>query len=300
MPAEKLSEFRRLQQRFYRIYEASPDLCREDMIKLFKKVSKQAMLAEVIVDFLGKYDVNNIARELRKKHIMVSALDIFNMLEKLRKDGYLRVIGTTPPERRIGKIEAKTVSSKIIVPQSSPIPVPSQPSEITTIEAPPIETPEAPLPVEIEADREIQPIIAQPIVQVELAIPEHLASIVDGIRRTEIFERYLGINEHIKAIVLASREANIILHSIYRDIDITDTNALAFLATISEHSDRVSNVLDLGEFRETIIDATLYYIMLSRLKHELVLAAIFDKSIALGLMIRDFLSLKKEVSDILW
>jgi len=282
-----------LRQRFYRIYEASPDISRDRLVGLFKKATKQSMLAETVVDMLGKHDVRTIARELRRRCIPVSVIDVFNAFEKLRRNGYLRVIGTSLPEKKIREKEVKTVSQKIITPA-----VMVSPPKVETppVEAPPIDMSEIPPPTEMGVPLEVQPVIPQQVAQVEVIMPMHLVKIVEAIKKLEIFERYLEFNEHIRAIVLASREANIVLHSVYRDINVTDATALAFLATISDHSDRVSKVLGLGEFRETIVEATQFYIMISRLKYDLVLATIFDKSIGLGLMIRDFLSLKGELA----
>ncbi len=298
MSGDGHKELKKFRQRFYRIYEPSPDLGKKDLLRLFIKATKQRRLAELIVEFIGKYDVNTIAQKLRRKKVAMSAMDVFDILEKLRKDGYLRVVGTGLPKEEIKRIEAKRVTKKVV--EAPPHIVEAPPA----IEAPPVEIPgiEAleviPTPLEVESP-EVQLVPIQQYVQFRPSLPEHLSRFVEGVQSAEIFERYFALNEYVKAIVLASREANIVLHSLYRDINITDTNTLAFLATITEHSDKATRVLELGEFKETIIEADLYYIMLSRLKYEIVLAAVFERDIPLGLMIRDFLSLKKEITELL-
>ena len=238
-------------------------------------------------------DVNSLARELRERSVIVSAMDIFNILEKLRKNGYLYIAGTSIPKRKPVEENVQAVSQVVVTPQ--------QPIEHKVIEADeiikaPSIPPEA---LDIDIAPEIQAISIGQIVEMTSVIPTHLSKIVDGVRDAQIFERYLEINEYIKAIVLASREANIVLCSVYRDINITDSIALALLATISEHSESVAQVLNLGEFKETVVNAERYFIMLSRLKYDVVLATIFEGSIALGLMIRDFLSLKREIVELM-
>lgn len=298
-----------VQQRFYRIYEPSPDLSREVLVKLFKKASKYLNQPEKIVEFLGKHDVRGISQELRRIGIMASAMDIFNVLEKLRQSGYLRVVGTRRPEKKVEMKEIKKVTGKVVMHVPSPIPPPQAigtKAEAPLVEAPSVDSSIIDIvsekkiqgPVRFPETVEVQAIPVQHL-KAEIVLPPHLDRIVGKVREAQVFERYMDLNEFINAIILISREANIILHSVYKNINIPDATLLAFFVTICDHADRATSTLDLGEFKETIVEADLNFIMLSKLKYEVVLAAIFDRKIALGLMIRDFLALKREVLELI-
>ena len=288
---------KRFEQRTYQVYAASPWVSREELIAKILKTIKRLKLTEEdvkeLVEMLGKFSVDEITKKLREHGTIFSPMDLWTLLEDLRKDGYVRVITTKSPAPITTKVEAKVMS---VVEEAAPPPeevispvAPALPTEVESVLS------KIPIP---EIPGEITRTTAEAVSTLTQAIPPELQEKVELIKEARIVERYFEINEHLKAVAILPREGHVILLSMYRDVTIADAEVAAASTTIVSHAARVADNTDLGDLKEIIIDSDLGYLVLAKLPGELVLVALFSSEVTIGLMIRDFMGLKNEISEI--
>lgn len=291
-------EAKKLQQRFHQVYALSPWVKKEELISKLPRFTKRVKLPpEEIVSFLGEQSVEEAAKKLRTKNIPITVMDLYNVLEKLRDAGYVRVITTKAPA---AIVEVKSeVMPKIIAPPEA-IPKPEELEEVPPVEviAPEIGPAEVPekvtvTPVEVE-------IAGVPIVpETQVPAPVEIVQKVEDIKSAGIVERYFDLNEHLQAVVLLPREGNVVLLSMYRNVSLADAAVAVASTTIVSHAWNASETIRLGELKELIVESDAGFLVLSRLPRELVLVALFNKGVPIGLMIRDFMGLRKEIVEIL-
>lgn len=288
---------KRFEQRTYQVYAASPWVSREELIAKILKTIKRLKLTEEdareLVEMLGKFSVDEITKKLREHGTIFSPMDLWTLLEDLRKNGYVRVITTKSPAPITTKVEAKVMS---VVEEAAPPPeevispvAPAIPTEVESVLS------KIPIP---EIPGEITRTATETVSTLTQAIPPELQEKVKLIKEARIVERYFEINEHLKAVAILPREGHVILLSMYRDVTIADAEVAAASTTIVSHAVRVADNTDLGDLKEIIIDSDLGYLVLAKLPGELVLVALFSSEVTIGLMIRDFMGLKNEITEI--
>ncbi|MEX0568761.1 MAG: hypothetical protein Q6363_006330 [Candidatus Njordarchaeota archaeon] len=286
-------EAKKLQQRFHQVYALSPWVKEEEIINKLPKFMKRIKIPpKEIIGFLGNKSVEEAAKELRTKRIPITVVDLYNLLEKLRESGYVRVITTKAPEMIV---EVKTeVMPKVIAP----------PPELAKPElegVPPVEIslPEAPAPEVVEAEAETA-VVEVPIVPETRAFaPTELMQKVEDIKAAGIVERYFNLNQYLQGVVLLPREGNVVLLSMYRNVNLADAAVAVASTTIVSHAWNASETINLGDLKELIVESDNGFLVMSRLPKELVLVSLFEKGVPIGLMIRDFMGLRKEIVDIL-
>jgi len=290
---------KKFEQRIHQVYAASPWVSREELINKILKTLKRLKLSEddikELVDMLGDFSVDEITKKLRERGIIFSPMDLWTLLERLRADGYVRVITTKSPKPISAEVEAKVMSvvEEAIPPEERPVEVPALPSEVESVLSK-IPVPEVPG----ESIQAATTIVGEPTAMVQM-IPPELQEKISIVRETKIVERYFAINEYLKAVAILPREGNIILLSMYRDVNVADAEVAAASTTIVYHASQVAGNTDLGDLKEIIVDSDLGYLVLARLPGELVLVALFSADVTIGLMIRDFMGLKNEITEIL-
>lgn len=285
-------EAKKLQQRFHQVYALSPWIKREELISKLPKYMKRIKIPpEEIVNFLGKKSVEEAAKDLRTKRIPITVMDLYNLLEKLRDSGYVRVIAAKAPEMIVGvktEVMPKVIAAppEVIKPELEGVP----PAEIVL--------PEAPVPEAVEAEVGAT-IVEVPIVPEARAFaPTELMQKVEEIKAARIIERYFDLNQYLQGIVLLPREGNVVLLSMYKDVSLADAAVAVASTTIVSHAWNASETIKLGELKELIVESDNGFLVMSRLPKDLVLVALFERGVPIGLMIRDFMGLRKEIVDI--
>ncbi|MCR8453965.1 MAG: hypothetical protein NDP13_03150 [Crenarchaeota archaeon] len=285
------------EQRTHQVYDSSPWVSRDELIdRILKTVRRLRILpsdAEELVGMLGKSSVDEITKKMRDKGIPISSYDMWSILERLRAEGYLRVITTKPPEAIAVAVETKVMTPTI--------------ETVTPRERPPLES--APISLEIEGKSIEIPVPEVPItagVHAEIAgaafvalVPQELQEKINIVKESRILERYFAINEYLKAAAVLSREGNVTLLSMYRDIALADVEIAAASTVIVKHALHVVSSMALEQLKEIIINSDLGYLVLSELPRETVIVAIFSAEVPVGLMIRDFMSMRNEIVEIL-
>jgi len=291
-------EAKRLQQRFHQIYALSPWVRKEEFLgKLPKFIKRIRIPPEEILGFLGKESVEEAAKKLRTKNIPITVMDLYNVLEKMRDAGYVRVITTKAPTVSIAEGVKKEVMPKIIAPPEIPKP------EVEGVPPVEIPLPEAP-PAEISAEVESVPLEAEvvgipTVPEARAFAPTEVIQKVEEIKAAGIVERYFDLNDYLQAVVLLPREGNVVLLSMYRNVSLADAAVAVASTTIVSHAWNAADTVRLGELKELIVESDNGFLVMSRLPREIVLVSLFDKGVPIGLMIRDFMGMRREIAEIL-
>lgn len=289
--------YKKLEQRTHQVYDSSPWISRDELVEKIIKTVRRLRLSssdvKELVDMLGKLSVDEITKKLRDKGFAISSFDTWSILERLRVEGYLRVITTKPPETLAVQVETKVMApaKEAIVHREQPVEEASISLEIggTSIEIP---VPEIPATVGAPAE------VSAEVAMVAL-IPQEIQEKINVIKESKILERYFAMNEYLKAAAVLPREGHVTLISMYRDIALADVEIAAASTVVVKHAMHVATSMDLGEMKEVIIDSDLGYLVLAELPKELVIVAVFSSEAPVGLMIRDFMSLRNEIVEIL-
>ncbi len=291
-------EAKKLQQRFHQVYALSPWVKKEEFINKLPRYTKRIKLPpEQILEFLGKESVEEVAKKLRTRNIPITVMDLYNILEKLRDAGYVRVITTKAPAA-IVEVKAE-VMPKIIAPPEV-IPKPEELEGVPPVELPVPEAPAPEIPERGVVETFEPEIVGVPIVpEAQTLAPVEIVQKVEEIKAAGIVERYFDLNEHLQAVVLLPREGNVVLLSMYKNVSLADAAVAVASTTIVSHAWNASETIRLGELKELIVESDAGFLVMSRLPRELVLVALFSKGVPIGLMIRDFMGLRKEVVEVL-
>lgn len=296
---------KKLEQRTHQVYEISPWVAPEDveskLIKYLKKLRITSEDVREVIAMLGKNSVEEIAKQLRSKGKPIAAIDLHKVFETLRDQGYMRVVTTKAPVR-VTEVKTEVMSVVVEAPPEEvpPTEVPS-PEEVLSEEIP---IPEVPMP-EIPEVTEVtvvggeMEVVGVPVSPVGV-LTEELKQKIDQIRSAGILDRYFNMNEHLKGIAMMPREGNMILLSSYREgVNMADAEVAVASTTIINHATNAAETTQMGGLKELIVDSDNGYLLLARLPNDVVLVGLFDPEATLGLMIRDFLALKNELSEIL-
>ncbi len=289
-----------VEEKLYRVYEPSPWVPRDEIIKKYLKKIKSRfkrrvdMLSELILMTDGEKSVLDVSRELRSKGYRVSPEDVFDIYEQYRKKGIVRV--------RTVKIALEEA------PQETYMQIAVAPAEkiIETLKKAPDKIDTEVLKAELEEMLEKLEEVSievpeEEAVPVPQAVPTRkVAEDIVKLKFSGIIENLFSIDPWIDALMIATREGDpAVFFSRSPETSINQANLAAASAVIYAVGVNGSQSFDHGAVKEILILAQEGYIVIKPITDAYILISLISKSAKLGIALRDVKWISNEMENIL-
>ena len=289
-----------VEEKLYRVYEFSPWISKEDVIKKYLKKIKSRfkrrvdMLTRLAMLTDGVRSVLDISRELRSEGFRVSPEDIFNIYEQYRKKGVVRVktigkiveeaskgafmqVAVAPAEKIIAKLEKAPSKADTDVLKAE------LEEMLSKIEEVPVSVPEeegAPVPKTVSTRK-----VAEDVVKVKFS------GIIDNL---------FSIDQWVEALMMATREGDpVAFFSREQNVTINQANLAAASAVIYAVGVNGSQSFEHGNVKEILVLAHDGYIVIKPITSDYILISLISKSAKLGIALRDIKWVSSEIEKIL-
>jgi len=288
-----------VEEKLYRIYELSPWLSLDEVLKKhLKKVGgrfkkRPELLKELLTLTDGGKTVLEISKELRMKGFRVSPEDIFEIYERYRRKGIVRM-------KTIGVVEVapkpEVYMKTTIVPAEEIVEKLRSLPEASKTEA-----------LKQELDKLLSTIeeqelpVAEEVVKPPPIVPRRkVAEDVIKIRMSGIMDNLFKIDAWIDVVMLATSEGDpIVFFSRMAEVPINQANLAAASAVIFSVSKTGSESFKKGRVKEILILARRGYILLKPITDTYIMIALINKGASLGIALRDLSWISKELETLI-
>ena len=291
-------------EEFFRIYELSPGLLDKNEIKeATRKIARELKIDEdaafAVLNFLEQnLCVYEIARSARVSGYGISLDDTLDILESLRREGFLRVIGVKNPDdferEEVITLVPALAEEEYITPRTieEKISVEGLKEEINELfkeETPKVEMPEKPVKspfAELEKDKSQMEII-------------RIGEVVSEKIRFDI-ESLLSLNEFIQNILIATRDGLPILQITRKNVPgIDDAKIAAAASVIMAMSSKTTEDIGKKELDNVIVRTDKSLIVVGYIDSSYILTFLTDAKTPMGLMLADFNNLRKKIAKLI-
>lgn len=289
-----------VEEKLYRVYETSPWLSKDEILKKYlKKIGgrfkKRADLLQELINLTdGQRTVLDVSKELRIKGFRVSPEDVFEIYERYRNKGIVRVKTVGRPEIAA---PAEAYMKTAIIPAESIV---EKLRSVPEVER--VETLKDELDKLLTKLEEIPTVPEEPseIVPSQLVPIRKVAEDVIRIKMSGLIENLFAIDNWIDVIMLATREGDpIVFFSRTPDIDINQANLAAASAVIYSVSKTGSESFERGRVKEILILAKNGFILLRPLADVYIMISLIDRRAKLGIALRDLNWVSKEMEALI-
>jgi len=291
-----------VEEKLFRIYEFSPWLSKDDILKKhLKKVGgrfkKNIELLKDLVEltYQGK-PVIEVAKELRVRGHRVSPEDVLEIYERYRRKGIARI-------KTIGGIE-KAPKPEVFV-KTALAPAEEVVKKLKEI---PEKTEFQTLKMELEELLTKLEETAVPTPETEERVPPSATSVavqkiaedIIKLRMSGIIDNLFRIDTWIEVLMLATREGDpLVFFSRSPDMEVNQANLAAASAVILSVSKSGSESFEKGGIREILIISRGGFMMLKPITEDYIMIVLISRDARIGTVIRDISWVSKEIETIL-